>query len=193
MEKIKPIIAKLLICFVIFCIGFSFGKNHRSGISTNQLVESSNTSNDSNALGISNKSVLSNTSNISKVPNQVNASHSLSSMKANKFPVKVIYMHATFRCDTCNRIETMAKSLLDEKLANKVADGDIVWEEINFQQRQDLAVKFKVIASCIVVEKTNQNGKSSFERLDKVWTLYDDKKAFDEYILGAVNRILAAN
>lgn len=157
MEKLKQTIAKLLIIFVIFCIGFTFGKHHRTAISKAQIEKTSN------------------------LP-----------MK-NNLPVKVLYMHATFRCDTCNQIEKMAKAMLDEKYADMLKAGDIVWEEINFQQRQDLAEKFEVIASCIVVEKMNQNGKSSFERLDKVWTLFEDKKAFDDYLIGAIKRISETN
>lgn len=157
MEKLKQTIAKLLIFFVIFCIGFTFGKHHRTATSKAQIEKTSN------------------------LPMQ------------NGSPLKVVYMHATFRCDTCNQIEKMAKAMLKEKYADKLEAGDIVWEEINFQQRKDLAVKFEVIASCIVIEKTNKNGKSSFERLDKVWTLFEDKKAFDDYLIGAITRISETN
>lgn len=157
MEKVKQTIAKLLIVFVIFCIGFSFGKHHKIAVPETPVKDVS------------------------------------SEASQKKFPVNVFYMHGTFRCESCNRIEKMAKTMLDEKFPEKLASGDIVWKEVNFQQRQDLAKKFEVVASCIVVEKTDQSGKSIFERLDKVWTLFEDKKAFDLYLMNSVNRILAIN
>ena len=99
-------------------------------------------------------------------------------------------MHSTFRCESCNKIEKMTKSVLDKNFDKELKNGKIRWATVDFQQNQKLAEKFKVVASCVVVESVASNGKSKFERLDKVWTLLDKKTEFISYIKTAVQKML---
>ena len=104
--------------------------------------------------------------------------------------VNVYYMHATFRCVTCNTIEKMTRQLLESKYKKQMQDGCMMFSQVDFQKNEPMARQFDVISSCVVVA-TARNGKiTGFERLDKVWELLDKPDEFDAYISSAIDKLL---
>jgi len=112
---------------------------------------------------------------------------------APELPVKlrVYYLHATFRCVTCNTIEKMTRDLLDQQFGEAVAAGRIEWLEVDFQQNEALARQFEVIASCVVVAKMRGESVLDYQRLDGVWTLLDDIPQFNTYVSNAIRAYLS--
>ena len=104
--------------------------------------------------------------------------------------VKIFYMHATFRCITCNSIESRAKQLVERDFADAWANRKILWEEVNFQINEALAKKFDVAASCIVVTIVQGDEILEFNRLDDVWPLLEKPAEFDAYVSDAVRKAL---
>lgn len=104
--------------------------------------------------------------------------------------VNVYYMHATFRCVTCNTIEKMTRQLLESKYIKQMQDGSIVFAEVDFQKNEQLAKQFDVISSCVVVARTRNGKITVFERLDKVWELLDKPDEFNAYISSAIDKLL---
>ena len=84
----------------------------------------------------------------------------------------------------------MTKALLDKDYADELKTGRIKWKDIDFQENEDLAKKFDVIASCVVVASVSNGKYTDFKRLDKVWTLMKDLPAFDKYISKAIDAYL---
>ena len=154
MNKFKTGITRLLIFFVIFSLGFSFGKHHQLTIENGKK------------------------SQLDKI------------VDSNVLKVKVYYMHATFRCESCNKIERLGKAVLDKHYKSELTTGQISWQTVNFQQNPELTKKFEVVSSCIVVETINTKDGSNFERLDKVWTLLDNEIEFDKYVSVAIKKAL---
>ena len=126
--------------------------------------------------------------------------HSLRPEKqADKLPggtghrVAVYYLHSTFRCVTCNTIEKMTKRLLDNSYGKELADGKILWIEDDFQENDALAKRFEVAASCVVVADMKDSIVTDYKRLNDVWTLMKDSKAFNIYISTAIDGYLKKN
>ncbi len=111
---------------------------------------------------------------------------------AEELPVKlrVYYLHATFRCTTCNTIEKMTRDLLDQQFGNALADGRIEWREADFQENETLAKQFDIIASCVVVAKMRGGSTLDYKRLDDVWTLMKDTVKFNAYVGDAIRSYL---
>ncbi|HNX76828.1 MAG TPA: nitrophenyl compound nitroreductase subunit ArsF family protein [Candidatus Rifleibacterium sp.] len=105
--------------------------------------------------------------------------------------VKIFYMHATFRCVTCNSIESRAKQLVERDFADAWASKKILWEAVNFQINEALAKKFDVAASCVVVTIVQGDEILEFNRLDDVWPLLEKPAEFDAYVSDAVRKALA--
>ena len=105
--------------------------------------------------------------------------------------VVVYYLHTTFRCVTCNEIERLTKALLETEFAGDLAAGRIEWREANFQQDESLAHRYEVVSSCVVVARIQGGKEIDFQRLDDVWTRYEDPTDFNEYVGAAIRKYLA--
>ncbi len=104
--------------------------------------------------------------------------------------VEVYYLHATFRCVTCNTIEKMTRGVLDSKFGAELTDGRIQWREADFQQDEALAKRFEVVSSCVVVAGIRDGRETGYQRLDDVWTLLNDPPAFEKYVGDAIRKVL---
>ncbi|NQT18275.1 MAG: hypothetical protein HQ592_01125 [Planctomycetes bacterium] len=100
--------------------------------------------------------------------------------------VIVYYMHATIRCVTCNQIEEMAAEVVNTLFADAKKTGKVVWNEVDFQENAELATRFDVISSCVVVAKTVDGKVVDFKRLDDVWTLAGKTREFNRYVADAI-------
>ena len=94
----------------------------------------------------------------------------------------VHYMHATFRCVTCNTIEKMTRELLDTEFADELKAGTVRMEEVDFQENEALARRYEVVASCVVVAKQVEGKEVAYQRLDEVWTLMKKPPAFNRHV-----------
>ena len=104
--------------------------------------------------------------------------------------VIVYYMHATIRCVTCNSIEAMAAKLIDTTFSKAKRAGRLVWKEVDFQENPDLAKRYDVVSSCIVVVNVRDGKEVAFKRLDDVWLLADKPQQFNDYVARAVEEYL---
>ncbi len=100
--------------------------------------------------------------------------------------IMVYYMHSTFRCASCNKIENMTKQLINSRFKKEVKKGLIKFKDVDFQKNEKLAEQFNIVASCVVVAKIDNGKVSDFKRLDKVWTLLSNSTKFNEYIANAI-------
>ena len=100
--------------------------------------------------------------------------------------VIVTYLHATFRCVTCNTIEAMAKQTVETRFPEALSSGTIEWRTANYQEREDLAERYEVVAAGVVVSKMVDDQETDYQRLDDVWTLMKDPPAFEKYVSDAI-------
>ncbi len=100
--------------------------------------------------------------------------------------VVVYYLHTTIRCVTCNQMEKLARELVNSRFADAIQSGRLAWQEVDFQQNEDLARRFDVSSSCVVVAKVRNREIVDFRRLEEVWTLADKPEQFNEYIAKAI-------
>ncbi len=110
--------------------------------------------------------------------------------KKSENKIIVYYLHATFRCVTCNTIEKMTEELLNSQFSEALKNGSIEWKQGDFQKDEALAKRYEVISSCVVVVQIRDGIETGYKRLDEVWTLLNDRAAFNKYISDALNELL---
>jgi len=103
------------------------------------------------------------------------------------------YLHTTFRCVTCNEIERLTKALLDTEFAADLASGRIEWREANFQHDESLAKRYEVVSSCVVVVQVRGGKEAAYQRLDDVWTRYQNPSDFNQYVGSAIKKFQEAD
>lgn len=104
--------------------------------------------------------------------------------------VVAYYMHGTYRCTACNTIERLAREVIETRFADRLAAGDIRWQTVDFMVREDLAERYDVSASCLVLVSIRDGQEIAFEVLEEVWELSEDPPAFNAYVEGAIGRFL---
>lgn len=90
--------------------------------------------------------------------------------------VVVYYMHTTFRCATCNRVESTAEKLIRAEFAEALNDGHVKWASVDFQEHEDLAVRYEVGGNMIVVVRFKDGKEVDRRRLANVMDLAVDDK-----------------
>jgi len=88
--------------------------------------------------------------------------------------VVVYYLHTTFRCVTCNRVETTAEKLIRAEFAKAITDGRLQWESVDFQEHDDIAVRYEVGGNMIVVARLKDGKEVGSTRLTNVMDLAID-------------------
>lgn len=104
--------------------------------------------------------------------------------------LRAYYLHGTFRCATCNRIEQTARRLLETEFAREMASGRIVWRSVNFDQEPELAGRYNVAASTLVLAQEVEGREVAFRRLDEVWSLAETPEPLKAYIRDNVEELL---
>jgi len=160
MEKAKNITRNALLAFVLISVGFALGKE------------------------VTARRQTPTTGPESPAPVATEAP------VATSDKVVVYYLHTTFRCVTCNEIERLTKALVETEFADDLTAGRIEWREANFQQDESLAKRYEVVSSCVVVANMQGGKEREFQRLDDVWTRYQDPAGFNGYVGAAIRKYL---
>lgn len=159
--KAKAFTGKILLAFVLITIGFAFGKE----MTLRKIAQ-----NDNSAEEV--------VTAISEDTEQV------------KDKVIVYYMHATFRCFTCNNIESMGKDVVENDFAESLEDGRLEWKVVNFQENMALGRRYNVGTSTLVVVKVEDGKEVDFKRLDEVWTKVNNPQDFKQYVSEMIQKYL---
>ncbi|MFC1462635.1 nitrophenyl compound nitroreductase subunit ArsF family protein [Verrucomicrobiota bacterium] len=107
--------------------------------------------------------------------------------------VIVYYAHANIRCTTCNRIEAMTKQVVETRFADDLAAGRLEWRTANFQEDEEMAKRYDVVSSGVVIVKTAGGKELDFAKLDEVWSLNKQPEQFSAYIGNAIAKYLAGD
>ena len=153
--KIKEILSKVLMAVVLISIGFAAGKE---------------------------MALRSTAQNAEAVSQAAMVDHSAEPSDAHEEKVLVYYMHATFRCFSCNNIEKMAKAVVENDFADALAEGQVEWQAVNFNENTVLAQRYGVGAATVVLVRRQGGQEIAFKRLDEVWTKLGDADAFKQYV-----------
>lgn len=109
---------------------------------------------------------------------------------AGQDKVVVYYLHATFRCVTCNTVESLAEELVRTEFAEAVKAGRLEWRVADFQENGELADRYKVAGNMIVVARFRDGKEVESRRLDRVMELVNNRGEFLSYVRKAVRELL---
>lgn len=104
----------------------------------------------------------------------------------------VYYLHKTVRCVTCNSIEAMTQEVLQTQFSDELRAGRVEWRTANMDENPDLARRFDVASSSVVLVSLHGGQERSHETLTDVWTLARQPARFADYVAGAVASRLPA-
>jgi hypothetical protein len=109
--------------------------------------------------------------------------------------VAVVNFHGKLRCPTCLGIGALSRAVVDEEFASEKDAGLVAWSSIDFDEPANAHFRdeYDLTSSNVVVVRREGGADVGFQRLDEVWTHYDDEPAFRAYVHAAVAEALAGN
>ena len=100
----------------------------------------------------------------------------------------VYYFHGTQRCMTCNKIERLAHSAVEEHFVEEVKGKQLRFESVNVDDpaNEHFIRDFQLSTRTVVIAKG-----ATYQRLDKTWQLVHDEDAFKKYVQESIAAMLA--
>ncbi|MCG3180347.1 MAG: hypothetical protein BIFFINMI_02706 [Phycisphaerae bacterium] len=104
--------------------------------------------------------------------------------------VRVVYAHRTLRCVSCLLIEKLARETVQENFADRLTDGTLTWQTVDFWQDKPFAEQYGVDSPTVVVINCANGRQVSYQRLDQLWGLKMDGDRFRAVVIEAVQKAL---
>lgn len=106
--------------------------------------------------------------------------------------VKVFYFHGERRCQTCNNIEKMTKTAVQNNFSNELTNGKVKIESVNFEKDENkkYVKDFQLYSSSVIIVKYKNGKQIEWKNCQKIWELVRNQPEFMEYIKKEVNSYL---
>jgi len=106
--------------------------------------------------------------------------------------VVVFYFHRTTRCQSCLKMEELAKYDITVEMAPDIESGQLEWQLVNFDEKDNshFVELFELESPSLVAAHLSNGEINRWEKLDRIWELSEDVDAFDAYVLGTVKEFL---
>jgi hypothetical protein len=102
------------------------------------------------------------------------------------------YFHGNTRCWTCRTIEAYAEEAIRTGFPTAWDDGRIAWLVVNVEEPENehFVRDYELTTRSVVLVDVTEGNEQRWKRLDRVWQLVHDKRAFTEYVQGEARSIL---
>ena len=104
----------------------------------------------------------------------------------------VYYFHGNMRCPTCYKLESYAKSVVENDFSSAIKNGKLEWKTVNVEDKgnEHFANDYKLYTKSVIVSTQKDGKESSWKNLDQIWTLVGDQTKYMEYIHNEVKACL---
>lgn len=105
------------------------------------------------------------------------------------------YFHGDTRCPTCRDIEEYSREAIETGFATQLAAGSVEWRVVNYEfpANQHFATEYEIVASTVVVVRTDGGRVADWRNLSRVWELVGEKDALMTYVRQETQAMLDAS
>jgi len=104
--------------------------------------------------------------------------------------VIVTYLRSSFRCITCNLVETLTDDLIRSQFGKQIESGQLEWRTVDYLQDTELARRHNVSGNMLLVVRIEGGKEVSVLRLDRVMELVTDRAGFLAYVRAGIVQAL---
>jgi hypothetical protein len=96
----------------------------------------------------------------------------------------VYYLHGTYRCPSCNKIESLTKEAVQEGFAQAIAKGRVELRVLNVEEpgNEHFVQDYKLYTKSVVLSDLKDGKELKWKNLEQVWTLLGNETKFIDYI-----------
>lgn len=104
----------------------------------------------------------------------------------------VYYLHGTYRCHSCNKIERLTREAVEQGFANQIDKGRVEIKSLNVEEDENkhFVQDYKLYTKSVILSDLKDNRETRWKNLERVWTLLANDAKFMEYIQNEVNAYL---
>jgi hypothetical protein len=105
----------------------------------------------------------------------------------------VYYFHTTFRCRTCNLMESLTKEAVEEDFSQQMESGRVVFKAVNVDEKQNrhFVKRYKLHTKSVIVSTSDGEREKDWKNLDQIWTkVRGAHEGFKQYISNGVREAL---
>lgn len=98
--------------------------------------------------------------------------------------VVVYYLHTTYRCLSCYRIENWTEAAVREDFPEETTAGLLEWKVLNVEEpgNEHFVKDYQLFTKSVVLSEVRGGREVRWKRLDRVWDLLGDEAAFRRYV-----------
>jgi len=106
--------------------------------------------------------------------------------------IVVTYFTTDVRCKSCLTIESLTRAAMEEGFAEELALGDVRFETRNLDRPQNAtyARSYELAFKTVVIAEWRDGKQLRWQRMDDVWSLFDDPSTFKSYLARQVTDYL---
>lgn len=205
--KCKNIVTAILLAFVVVSVAVLIVRESRSPAEPNsstQSVAAPETVSASGAVAVESDTKI----RPSSVPAQeAKITAETGSSSAKTVPAKpvasirgvatspnviVYYFHGNTRCITCKKIESFAKSAIENSFADELKTGKIEFRAVNIEEpkNEHFVQDYQLVTRSVVLSRIRNDKQDAWKNLDQVWNLVRDPEAFQRYVVAETKQLL---
>ncbi|WPJ95653.1 nitrophenyl compound nitroreductase subunit ArsF family protein [Coraliomargarita algicola] len=130
---------------------------------------------------------------VSPEPTVTAAADAVASAPVRSERVTVTYFTSDVRCISCKKIEALTRETLNERFADALADGALVFETHNIDRPEnkhyveDYELSFKTV---IIAKESADPKQVRWQRMDDVWTYLNEPESFKDYLDAGIREVL---
>lgn len=98
------------------------------------------------------------------------------------------YFHGSFRCATCQRIETLSREVVSDHFGDALKSGTLVWRTVNVDEpeNQHYTKDYQLFTRSLILSEVKDGKEIRWKNLEKVWDFVRNEEAFDSYVSSEV-------
>lgn len=109
-------------------------------------------------------------------------------------PSKVIayYLHGSFRCPTCYKLEQYSKEAIEMNFKDALASGKLEFKAINVEDKgnEHFTKDYQLYTKSLVISLVKDGKEVKSKNLTKIWDYVGDKQMFFDYVTGEIKDFL---
>lgn len=96
----------------------------------------------------------------------------------------VTYFHGSFRCSTCQRLETFSAQAINTGFTNELKDGTMVWRTINVDEPENrhYNTDYQLYTKSLIISEIRDGKEVRWKNLEKVWNFVRNETEFNRYV-----------